>query len=55
VAHQEVVLGNAGEILTIRHDMVDRIAAIPGLLASARVVPRLPGLTVGLEPVLGLK
>jgi 4-hydroxy-tetrahydrodipicolinate reductase len=55
VAHQEVVLGNAGEILTIRHDMVDRIAAIPGLLASVRAVPRLPGLTVGLEPVLGLK
>ena len=55
VAHQEVVLGNVGEILTIRHDMVDRIAAIPGLLASVRAVPRLPGLTVGLEPVLGLR
>jgi 4-hydroxy-tetrahydrodipicolinate reductase len=54
VAHQEVLLGNAGETLTIRHDMPDRIAAMPGMLAAVRAVGSLPGLTVGLEHVLGL-
>ncbi len=54
VAHQEVVLGNEGETLTIRHDMPDRAAARPGLLASIRYVVDHPGLTVGLEHVLGL-
>lgn len=54
VAHQEVLLGNAGETLTIRHDMPDRVAAMAGLVASIRYVVGHPGLTVGLEPVLGL-
>ncbi|MGH3447781.1 MAG: 4-hydroxy-tetrahydrodipicolinate reductase, partial [Nocardioidaceae bacterium] len=54
VAHQEVLLGNVGEILTIRHDMTDRDAAMAGLVASARYVVDHPGLTVGLEHVLGL-
>ncbi len=54
VAHQEVVLGNVGETLTIRHDMLDRSAAMAGVLAAVRAVPRLPGLTVGLERVLDL-
>jgi len=54
VAHQEVVLGNTGETLTIRHDMLDRAATMPGLLASVRAVRSLPGLTVGLDAVLGL-
>lgn len=55
VAHQEVLLGNPGETLTIRHDMPDRVAAMPGLVASTRFVVDHPGLTVGLEPVLGLE
>jgi 4-hydroxy-tetrahydrodipicolinate reductase len=54
VAHQEVLFGNVGETLTIRHDMPDRAAAMPGMLASVRAVGSLPGLTVGLEHVLGL-
>jgi len=54
VAHQDVVLGNVGETLTIRHDMLDRSAAMPALLASLRAVSRMPGLTVGLDPVLDL-
>jgi 4-hydroxy-tetrahydrodipicolinate reductase len=54
VAHQEVVFGNMGETLTIRHDMLDRAAAMPGLLACVRAISSRPGLTVGLEPVLGL-
>ncbi|MEJ7774537.1 MAG: 4-hydroxy-tetrahydrodipicolinate reductase [Nocardioidaceae bacterium] len=54
MAHQEVLLGNTGETLTIRHDMPDRAAAEPGLVASIPYVVDHPGLTVGLEPVLGL-
>lgn len=52
VAHQEVLLGNPGEILTIRHDMLDRGAAMPGVVASVRAVAGLPGLSVGLEHAL---
>ncbi|HET7327683.1 MAG TPA: 4-hydroxy-tetrahydrodipicolinate reductase [Nocardioidaceae bacterium] len=54
VAHQEVVLGNRGETLTIRHDMPDRVAAMSAVVAATRFVVDHPGLTVGLEAVLGL-
>ncbi len=54
VAHQEVLLGNVGELLTIRHDSFDRSSFMPGVLAAVRAVPRHPGLTVGLEHYLGL-
>lgn len=54
VAHQEVVLGNKGETLTIRHDMLDRAAAMPGLVACVRAVGSMSGLVVGLEHALGL-
>lgn len=54
VAHQEVLLGNAGETLTLRHDSLDRSSFMPGVLAAVRAVPSRPGLTVGLEAVLGL-
>ena len=54
VAHQEVVLGGVGETLTIRHDSLDRASFAPGALAGLRAVPTHPGLTVGLEHVLGL-
>lgn len=54
VAHQEVLLGNLGETLTIRHDMPDRAAAATGILAATRAVGEHRGLTVGLEHVLGL-
>ena len=53
VAHQEVVLGNPGELLTIRHDMLDRAATMPGLLACVRAAPTARGLLVGLHEVLG--
>ena len=53
VASQEVLLGNPGETLTLRHDMPDRAAAMPGVLAALRAVSDLPGLTVGLDQVLG--
>lgn len=54
VAHEEVLLGNPGEQLTLRHDSFDRASFMPGvLLAVARVSSR-PGLTVGLEHYLGM-
>lgn len=55
VAHQEVLLGGHGEILTIRHDSLDRASFMPGVLLGVRRVGSLPpGLTVGLESLLGL-
>jgi 4-hydroxy-tetrahydrodipicolinate reductase len=54
VAHQEVIMGSAGETLTIRHDSLDRSSFMPGVLAAIRAVAGRPGLTVGLEQLLGL-
>ena len=54
VAHQEVILGNTGETLTIRHDSLHRSSFMPGVLSSIRAVSGRPGLTVGLEQLLGL-
>lgn len=55
VAHQEVLLGGHGETLTIRHDSLDRASFMPGVLLAVRGLAALPaGLTVGLEPLLGL-
>jgi 4-hydroxy-tetrahydrodipicolinate reductase len=54
VAHQEVVFGGQGELLTIRHDSLDRSSFMPGVLLAVRQVPTRPGITVGLEPLLEL-
>jgi 4-hydroxy-tetrahydrodipicolinate reductase len=54
VAEQEVLLGSSGETLTIRHASLDRTSFLPGLLAAIEWIPTHPGLTVGLEHVLGL-
>ncbi len=54
VAHQEVIFGGEGQVLTIRHDSLDRTSFMPGVLMAIREVVRRPGLTVGLEPLLGL-
>jgi 4-hydroxy-tetrahydrodipicolinate reductase len=54
VAHQEVLFGTRGETLTIRHDSLDRASFMPGLLLAVRSVMSRPGLTVGIEPLLGL-
>lgn len=53
-ASQEVLLGGVGETLSIRHDSHDRASFMPGVLAAVRAVPSMPGLTVGLDAVLGL-
>ena len=54
VAHQEVLLGGAGESLTLRHDSYDRASFMPGVLLGVRAVAERPGLTVGLEHLLDL-
>jgi len=54
VAHQEVVLGGPGETLTVRHDSLDRVSFIPGVLLGLRRIGAAPGLTVGLEAFLDL-
>jgi 4-hydroxy-tetrahydrodipicolinate reductase len=53
VAHQEVLLGGPGQLLTIRHDTTSREAFVPGVLLALEKLPSLePGLTVGLENLL---
>ncbi|MGH3013592.1 MAG: 4-hydroxy-tetrahydrodipicolinate reductase [Gaiellaceae bacterium] len=53
VAHQEVLLGDEGQLLTIRHDTLSREAFVPGVLLALERLPTLPpGLTVGLEALL---
>lgn len=54
VAHQEVILGATGQSLTIRHDSYDRQSFMPGVLLAVREVPGRPGLTVGLENLIGV-
>jgi 4-hydroxy-tetrahydrodipicolinate reductase len=54
VAHQEVIFGGQGEVLTLRHDSLDRSSFMPGVLLAIQAVATRPGLTVGLEPLLGL-
>jgi 4-hydroxy-tetrahydrodipicolinate reductase len=53
VAHQEVLLGGEGQLLTIRHDAFSREAYVPGVLLALERLPSLPpGLTVGLDSIL---
>jgi 4-hydroxy-tetrahydrodipicolinate reductase len=54
VAHQEVLLGSVGETLTIRHDSLDRVSFMPGVIAAVRAISSRPGLTLGIDDVLGL-
>jgi 4-hydroxy-tetrahydrodipicolinate reductase len=52
VAHQEVLFGTSGEMLTLRHDSLDRASFMPGVLLAVRQVASRPGLTLGLEHLL---
>jgi 4-hydroxy-tetrahydrodipicolinate reductase len=54
VAHQEVLLGTTGQMLSIRHDSLDRTSFMPGVLLAVKAVGDRPGLTVGLDALLGL-
>lgn len=52
VAHQEVLFGGYGEILTLRHDSLDRKSFMPGVMLACHKVLSVPGLTYGLEKYL---
>ncbi|MFF4737006.1 4-hydroxy-tetrahydrodipicolinate reductase [Streptomyces sp. NPDC002536] len=54
LAHQEVLFGDTGETLTIRHDSLHHSCFMPGILLGARRVVTTPGLTFGLENFLDL-
>jgi 4-hydroxy-tetrahydrodipicolinate reductase len=54
VAHQEVLLGTTGQSLSIRHDSYDRSSFMPGVVLAVKQVAGRPGLTVGLDELLGL-
>ncbi len=52
LAHQEVLFGGAGELLTIRHDSLSRESFVAGMLAAVRAVGHLRGLSIGLDSIL---
>jgi len=54
VASQEVLMGTTGQSLSIRHDTFDRSSFMPGVLLAVQRVAETPGLTVGLDALLGL-
>lgn len=52
VAHQEVLFGGTGELLTLRHDSLSRDSFAAGIVLAVRRVADLPGVTVGLDDLL---
>jgi len=52
LAHQEVLFGGQGELLTIRHDSLSYESFVPGMLLAAKSVMKVEGLVTGLESVL---
>ncbi len=54
VAHQECIFGGLGQTLTVRHDSMDRISFMPGVLLACKKVRELKGLVIGLEHLLEL-
>lgn len=54
VAHEEILFGGPAEALTIRTDSFDQSSFMPGIVRSVRAIADHPGLTIGLEEILGL-
>ena len=54
LAHQEVLFGGPGQVLTLRHDATSREAYVPGVLLAVRAIRGHRGLVYGLDPLLGL-
>lgn len=54
VAHHEVIMGVAGQTLTLRHDMISRDCCMPGMLRAVREVGNLKSLVIGLDKILGI-
>ena len=53
LAHEEILFGGPGQILTIRHDSTDRASFMPGVLLAIKAIGERPGLTQGLDALLG--
>ena len=54
VAHHELVFGTLGQTLSIRHDSINRESFMPGVVMAIREAVKSPGLTVGLDKIMGL-
>ena len=54
VAHQEILFGSVGQGLTIRHDSFDRASFMDGVVLAVQSVASRPGLTLGIERLLGI-
>ena len=54
VAHEEVLLGGPGQVLSIRHDSISRLSFMPGVVLAVRRAPQLTELHYGLEQILSL-
>jgi 4-hydroxy-tetrahydrodipicolinate reductase len=54
-AHQEVLFGSPGQVLSIRHDALGREAYLPGVALALREVPKHVGLVTGLDTLMGLQ
>lgn len=54
VAHQEVIFGGLGQVLTIRHDSLGRESFMPGVVLAVRKVMCLDRAVVGLDKLMGL-
>jgi 4-hydroxy-tetrahydrodipicolinate reductase len=52
VAHQQIIFGGSGETLTLRHDSIDRLCFMPGVLLACKKVMELKELIFGLEHIL---
>jgi 4-hydroxy-tetrahydrodipicolinate reductase len=52
LAHEQIIFGNIGETLTLRHDSMDRECFMPGVCLACKRVVKLDGLVYGLEEVL---
>jgi len=54
VAHQEIIFGGPGQILTLRHDSISRESFLPGVLLAVKEVTKRSGLVYGLDRLMGL-
>jgi 4-hydroxy-tetrahydrodipicolinate reductase len=54
VAHQEIIFGGLGQILTIRHDSINRESFMPGVILAVKEVTKRSGLVYGLDRLMGL-
>lgn len=55
VAHQEVIFGGLGQVLTIRHDSMSRDSFVPGVVLAVKAVVGFEGLAIGLDKLMGLE